>query len=189
LQTGVKRVLLVRHATTAATARRAFPADEALGSEALADAALLATRLPQGCVVVSSPALRCLQTADAAKLRAEPDPRLVECDFGSWAGRTLAEVDARDAALWMSDPNARPHGGESLTAFAARVAGWLDEQLSHPGESLVAITHGGVIKASIVHALAAPIRAFWSLGADPLRVTELHAHDRRWTVHRVNCST
>jgi broad specificity phosphatase PhoE len=50
----------------------------------------------------------------------------------------------------------------------------------------VAITHGGVVKAAVVHALGAPIEAFWRIDASPLAVTELHAHNGRWTVTRTN---
>jgi broad specificity phosphatase PhoE len=114
------------------------------------------------------------------------DPALAECDFGAWAGRALAEIDAADAALWMTDVDARPHGGESLRAFAARVAGWLDDQALRDGRA-VAVTHGGVVKAAVVHALGAPLEAFWRIDAAPLSITELHAHDGRWTVARVNC--
>jgi len=41
----------------------------------------------------------------------------------------------------MSDPHARPHGGESLSTFASRVAGWLDAQSelhAHEGRWMVA---------------------------------------------------
>jgi broad specificity phosphatase PhoE len=187
----VRRLLLVRHAATAATRSTTFPADEALDARGRSDAAALAPALPRGAAVLTSPALRCRQTADAAGLRAARlEPALAECDFGTWAGRSLAEVHDADpaaAAAWMGDPDARPHGGESLTAFAARVAAWLDGEAGRDGRA-VAITHGGVVKAALVRALGAPIEAFWRIDAAPLAVTELHAHDGRWTVTRVNCA-
>nr|WP_246345882.1 histidine phosphatase family protein [Conexibacter arvalis] len=139
--------------------------------------------------LLASPALRCRQTAAAAGLTARPEPRIAECDFAAWAGRTLASVHAEQpdaVGAWMADPDAAPHGGESLRAFAARVGGWLDEQAGEDGTTL-AITHGGVIKAALVHALGAPLDAFWRLDVAPLSVTELHAHDGRWTVTRTNC--
>lgn len=185
----MRRLLLVRHAPTDATRQLAFPRDESLDDDARAQAALLAERLPKRCDAISSPALRCRETARAAGLDAVPDPALAECDFGAWAGRSLAEVDAADPAAaraWMTDPDANPHGGESLTAFAARVARWLDEQTGRSG-SAVAVTHGGVVKGALVHALGAPISAFWRIDVAPLAVTELHAHDGRWTISRVNC--
>jgi broad specificity phosphatase PhoE len=134
--------------------------------------------------------LRCRQTASSAGLEPELEPEIAECDFGSWAGRTLAEVHAADpdaAARWMTDPHARPGGGESLAEFAARIARWLDGQAIQAGAA-VAVTHGGVVKAAVMHALAAPIESFWQIEALPLTVTELAAHDRRWTVARVNCA-
>jgi broad specificity phosphatase PhoE len=186
----VRRLLLVRHAPTDATRELAFPLDEPLDNRGRAQAARLADRLPKSCDAVSSPALRCRQTATAAGLDALPDPGLAECDFGDWAGRSLAAVNEADpdaARTWMTDPDSSPHGGESLTAFAGRVARWLDEQARQSG-STVAVTHGGVVKGALVHALGAPIAAFWQLDVSPLTVTELHAHDGRWTISRVNCA-
>jgi broad specificity phosphatase PhoE len=185
----VRRLLLVRHAPTEATRELAFPLDEPLDERGREQAAQLAERLPKGCEAVSSPALRCRETARAAGLEAVADPALAECDFGTWAGRSLAEVDAEDPAgarAWITDPDSSPHGGESLTAFAARIAVWLDDQTQAEGRA-VAVTHGGVVKGALVHALGAPLTAFWQLDVAPLAVTELHAHDGRWTIARMNC--
>ncbi len=185
----MRRLLLVRHAPTSATRAAAFPLDEPLDERGLASAAALAGALPRRCDVMSSPALRCRQTVEAAGLTAAAEPRLAECDFGSWAGATLADVHASDpqgAGTWMTDPDAAPHGGEPLRAFVARVAGWLDDQAAGAGAA-AAVTHGGVVKAALVHALGAPLEAFWRIDAAPLSVTELRAHDGRWTVARVNC--
>jgi broad specificity phosphatase PhoE len=183
----VRRLLLIRHAATAATRARAFPVDEPLDDRGREAAAQLGGALPARCEALTSPALRCRQTAEAAGLR-EPtvEPTLVECDFGAWAGRSLADVEQAEAAAWMTDPRASPHGGESLEAFAARVSGWLDGQAQLDGRA-VAVTHGGVVKAAVIHALGAPLHAFWRIDAAPLAITELHAHDGRWTVTRVNC--
>lgn len=182
----MRRLLLVRHAATLATRAAAFPVDEPLDERGAADAAALADRLPARCDVLCSPAARCVQTAAAAGLTPLRSERLLaECDFGAWAGRCLSEVDPDAAAAWMTDPAATPHGGESLRAFVARVAGWLDMQARLDGRA-VAITHGGVVKAAVVHALGAPIDAFWRIDCAPLSITELHAHDGRWTVTRLN---
>jgi hypothetical protein len=37
-----------------------------------------------------------------------------------------------------------------------------------------------------VHALGAPLDAFWRVDVAPLSITELHAHDGRWTLTRTN---
>lgn len=184
----MRRLLLVRHAPTAATRAAAFPLDEPLDGRGREQAATLAGRLPSRREVLCSPALRCAQTAAAAGLDATTDPALAECDFGRWAGRSLQELAGEDpdaTRAWMTDPEARPHGGESLRAFSGRVAAWLDEQATRDG-CAVAITHGGVVKAAVIHALGAPVEAFWRVDVRPLGITELHAHDGRWTVTRVN---
>jgi broad specificity phosphatase PhoE len=187
VQSAVRQVLLVRHASTAASARRAFPADEPIDGIAQDACARLARELsPSDAHLLCSPSLRCRQTARALGLQPAIEPRLSECDFGSWVGLTLAEVDPAGAAAWISDPDAAPHGGESVTAFAARVGSWLAEQAAIPdGEPSVAITHAGVIRAAVVHALAAPLRAVWQLDPAPLSITELRVSDGRWTVSRV----
>jgi broad specificity phosphatase PhoE len=187
----VRRLLLVRHGSTPATRASAFPGDERLDERGRAAAGALAGRLgAPPADVLSSPSERCRQTAAAAGM-SEPaiDPGLAECDFGSWSTRTLADLHAEDAdavASWMTDPDAAPHGGESLARFARRVAGWLDGQARLAGRA-VAFTHGGVVKAALVHALDAPLAAFWRIDVTPLTITELHCHDGRWTLVRVNC--
>lgn len=187
----MRRLLLVRHAPSSATRRAAFPDDEPVDADGSEQASRLADRLPSPCDAFTSPRLRCRQTSSLAGLDAQVEPRIIECDFGYWAGRTLAEVhDAAPAAAeqWMTDPYARPHGGESLTDFADRVAGWLDDAAASASASdcTVAITHGGVVKAAVVHAIGAPIMAFWRIAVAPLSLTELRAHDHRWTVEHLN---
>lgn len=183
----MRRLNLVRHASTAAVRRAAFPLDEPLDAAGLAAAEALAGRLDAG-EALCSPALRARATAAAAGLDAVAVAALAECDFGTWSGRTLAEVCEREpaaAAAWMSDPEAAPHGGESLARLLRRVGAWLDEQVGRDGAA-VAITHGGVVKAAVVHALGAGPDAFWRIDAAPLHGTELHGRDGRWTVARVN---
>lgn len=183
----MRRLLLIRHASTDAVRRAAFPLDEPLDAAGRASALELAGRLGRG-DALCGPARRARETAGAAGLDPALDPALDECDFGTWAGRTLEEVHREDpgrAHAWMTDPHARPHGGETLAELLARVGGWLDAQALADGRG-IAITHGGVVKAAVTHALGAPVAAFWRVDVAPLAVTELHAHNGRWTLTRVN---
>ena len=171
----MRRLLLVRHGSTTATRTSAFPTDEELDEPGrTAAGALAGLRRTRHVDVLVSPSERCRQTAAAAGwLEPTVDPALAECDFGAWGGRSLADVHAEDGdavTAWMTDPDAVPHGGESLSAFARRVAAWLDGQGRLAGGAL-AVTHGGVVKAAVVHALGAPLSAFWRIDAAPLTVT------------------
>jgi broad specificity phosphatase PhoE len=186
----VTRLLLVRHAPTAATRAGAFAVDEPIDAGAGPAAAALAPALPQTGVILSSPALRCRQTAAALGLRPKLEPDLAECDFGSWQGRTFAEITADEPPHlidgWLHDPDVAPHGGESLTGFSARVAGWLTGVAGPSAEPVVAFTHAGVVRAAVVRALAAPVEAFWRIAAEPLSITELRFHEGAWTLMRSN---
>jgi broad specificity phosphatase PhoE len=183
----MRRLLLVRHASTDAVRAAAFGADEPLDAGGRAAAARL--RLPRADEVLVSPALRTRETAEACGLAVTGShPALAECDFGRWAGLTLREVAEREpeaVTAWLNDPDAAPYEGESLSGVLARVRGWMSEQASLTGTAVV-ITHAGVVKAAVVTALDAPPAAFWRIDVAPLSVTELHAHDGRWTVTRVN---
>jgi broad specificity phosphatase PhoE len=184
----VRTLLLVRHAATSATRAAAFPAGEGLDDRGRSQAAGIAASLPRHTQVLASPARRCRETAAAAGLEAVVDVAIAECDFGAWSGRTLAELSAAEPGAvqsWMLDPEAAPHGGESLAVFSARIAGWLDAQAQLDGR-VAAVTHAEVVKAAVVHALDAPLAAFWRIDSSPLALTELHAHDGRWTLVRLN---
>jgi broad specificity phosphatase PhoE len=188
----MRRLLLVPHAATVATRAGAFPrGDEPLEPRGRAAAGALAELLPARCELLAGPARACAETAAAAgNGAAATDPALADCDWGGWAGRTLADVGAADpeaAEAWRTDPAARPHGGESLAALAVRVGGWLDGQARLDGAA-VAITHAAVVRAALVSALGAPPEAFWRIDAAPLSVTELHAREGSWIVARVNAA-
>src|SRR3954468_19613972 len=114
----MRRLVLVRHGSTDAVRAAAFGADEPLDAGGRAAASRLAARLPRGEVLVS-PARRALETA-AGLGPCRVVPELMECDFGRWAGLTLGELAKDDLGAWMTDPDAAPHGGESLSALLAR---------------------------------------------------------------------
>jgi broad specificity phosphatase PhoE len=167
------RVVLICHGATSATRRAAFPADEPLLDfpEPAGDRAD---------VVLCGPATRCRQTAAALGLEPTVDERIRECDYGRWAGRTLAELTSTDpdgVQAWLSDPAATPHGGESTMDLMVRVAGWLD---ALPAGRVVAVTHPSVVKAAIVHAVRGTPESFWRIDVAPLARTVLSGP--RWTL-------
>ena len=183
------RLRLVRHAATPCVRRAAFPLDEPLDIGGRRQAALLAPSLVPYEWTIASPARRATETAEAAGLPTpESDALLSECDFGTWAGRSLEEVSADDPAgvrAWLADPAARPHGGESLAQLAARVNEFLASASGREGAGVV-VTHGGPVRAMVLLALEAPLSTFWRIEVAPASVTELHARDGRWSLVRLN---
>ncbi len=176
------RLRLICHASTAATRSVAFADDEPVDAQGLQKLAGLASLALQPCL--TSPALRARQTAEALHCVPAIDPALRDCDYGRWTGRSLETVLAEEPeslATWMADPEAAPHGGESVVSLIARVGIWLDGRAAIPGHA-IAITHASVIRAAIIHAIAATSRSFGHIDIAPLSVTALSAHNGRWTL-------
>ena len=176
------RLVLVCHGATSATRRAAFPADEPLEHPDV-----VVPDPPRADLVLSAPLTRCHQTAAALGLDATPDTALRDCDYGRWRGRTLDEVTADDPAAvhaWLTDPTASPHGGESTQDLLDRVGKWLDAlPLDH--RRIVAITTPAVVKAAVVHAIAATPATFWRIDVPPLSRTVLSGRPTSWTL-RIN---
>jgi broad specificity phosphatase PhoE len=176
------RATLLAHASTPATAAAAFPAEDPLEPRGRAAAAAGRGLLPRADHVLRAPDRACHETCTALGLDADPDDRLRGWDLGPWAGHTLDEVaEARpaDVHAWLTDPAAAPHGGESLDALLARVAGWL--AAPPPGRALV-VCGPAVVRAAVVTVLGAPPAAFWRIDVAPLSATDLRSGPARWTV-------
>jgi broad specificity phosphatase PhoE len=180
----VARLRLLCHAPTPATRASAFPTDESLDAEAQRQLSALSFRPAAADRVWTSPALGARQTAQGLRIAAEIEPLLGDCDYGRWAGRLFEEVQREEPAAiaqWLRDPDAAPHGGESIVSLIARVAQWLDRLLATP-ERIVAITHAAIVRAAIVHALEAPPLSFWRIDVAPLSLTRLSGANGRWTL-------
>jgi broad specificity phosphatase PhoE len=177
------RLTLICHAATTATRSGAFPLDEPIEAKA---AALIgsATRTLRADRALASPALRARETAELLGLTADIEPQLRDCDYGGWAGRSLAEIEAEQQqalAEWLTNPGWDGHGGESITAVVARISLWLDARKQHDGR-LIAITHTAIMRAAIVYVLGAPAPAFWRIDIAPLTRVTLSGHQGRWNL-------
>jgi broad specificity phosphatase PhoE len=92
------------------------------------------------------------------------DPDLREIDFGQCEDRTFQEI-ARDdpslAARWAAfEPDFAFPGGDSIGGFVRRVCGAADRLAAEPAETVLAVAHGGVIRAMICHFLGLEMRNY-----------------------------
>jgi broad specificity phosphatase PhoE len=109
--------------------------------------------------IYTSPLQRCTETAEIVSRHVGLEPvvagALCEVDVGSWAGLTRAEVERRfpdGFRSWISGGNGW-RDGETYEEMAERVlAAVRSIAAAHPGEEVLAISHGGPIRA--VHAAA-----------------------------------
>jgi broad specificity phosphatase PhoE len=178
------RVSLINHGAASAVRRAAFPLDEELEDRSAIEPLGGSSALPKASRIWTSPALRARQTADALGLHAIEETALRDLDCGSWAGRELREIENEDpaaVAAWLTDPEAVPHGGESITDVFWRVGGWLNREAAGGGR-IIAITHASVIRTAILHAIGAPLTSFWHLDVAPLTLTDLRHDGSRWTL-------
>ena len=184
------RLILIAHAATTATRVPRFGLDEDLDARGRTDAEAAVCSLDGRARVTCGHARRCRQTAEVFTASRRPDQaptldgRLDDWDLGSWAGRTLEEVDAHDPGgtrAWLADPLATPHGGESLAGLLTRVGCYLADMADRPGFH-VAITHPAIVRAAVVRVLDAPPAAFWRVDVSPLARVSLSAFMSRWNV-------
>jgi broad specificity phosphatase PhoE len=172
----------IAHGATAAVRRSAFPGDEPLEEKARTKAAELAQALGRADQVLVASERRARETADALGLAGTTHGALRDCDHGSWAGRSLAELQAEAPealAAWLTDPAANPHGGESIADLIRRVAAWCDSPERGEGRVL-ALTHPAVMRAALIHALGASPTAYWRIDVAPLSRLILSRQGASW---------
>ena len=179
----VTSLTLISHASTRALRRAAFPADESLDPSAFRKAAG-ARPLHRTGQAWTGPERRAVQTAEALALKATIEPALRDCDYGRWAGRSLAALQLEEpeaVSAWLGDPGAAPHGGESIGDVLGRVASWLDT-LAQRGGRFVGVTHPAIVRAAITHAIGGVPSSFWRIDVAPLTLASLRARGGRWTL-------
>lgn len=179
--TEVARLTLVSHGMTDAMVDGRFPADEPLNAigcrqvEAMGGAAGAASRRLCG------PERRTRQTAKLLGLQAEIELGLADLDCGRWRGEALSAVPAGEIEVWLGQPGAAPHGGESIVDLISRVSRWLETLTANPLRT-VAVTHPAVIRAAIVAALDVDPASFWRIDVEPVGRVVLHFRGGRWTL-------
>ena len=192
------RVLLLRHAETAAPGLfHGAESDVGLGPAglAMAEAAAPALAALGPAAVYSSAMLRARQTAApiarACGREVVPVPALHERRMGSLSGRPMAEGwDAYTAAMaaWKAgDLDAAHAGGESFAQIRARVVPALEALARrHPGETIVVVAHGVVIRVLLAALLDGGPARFDAYGIDFVAVNDLTWDGHSWRADRLN---
>lgn len=151
--------------------------------------AALADALPGDAVWIVTPlgrtrqTMRMLATALGENGRAHPPAPLVEPDFaeqhfGAWQGLTwpaMHHLDPAAYATFWADPTGNaPPGGESFVTVMMRTADAI-ERLGrlYAGRDIIAVAHGGTIRAAIAHALKLTPAAAMAVVVDNLSLTRL----------------
>jgi alpha-ribazole phosphatase len=207
--TRVTRWWWVRHAPVTVNNGCVYGAtDPVCDVEDAASFAFLASVLPRDAVWVTSHLARTHLTAAAIVRAGLAGPAevpgagvvierdLAEQNFGDWHGMKYVDLAAQQAEAkhryWLARPHDVPPGGESFVALMARVSGAvrrLNEE--HAGRDIIAVTHGGTIKAALAEALDLHPEHALAFAIDNLSLTRLERYDgsgvgHGWKVVGVN---
>jgi broad specificity phosphatase PhoE len=157
----------------------------------------LAERLPRDAAWVVTPLRRTQETARAiaaagyALPRICIEPGLIEQDLGDWQGLAhdaLPPLLREPAhAFWPLGATEIPPGGESMAQVVHRVGATLERLAAdHAGRDVVAVSHGGAIRAAVAHASTVSAHAMLHFAVHNLSLTVLERFAHGWRVLCVN---
>ena len=163
--------------------------------------AALAKILPKEAPLVRTPLQRTAQTADAIRSAGftfgseiiEQD--FMEQSFGDWQGVSYAEFDnIRDGIAhryWLAPAYERAPNGESFTDLIARTVPAITKLTAeHSGNDIIAVTHGGTIRAALSFALGLDPERALAFAVENCSVTRLdhidHDGQHSWRLSFIN---
>jgi len=152
--------------------------------------AALARMLPKDAVWITSTLKRTHLTAEGIVRAglAGPDPipgpgvlsepELAEQHFGEWQGVKYTELPYKQGdsfhPFWLAPAHVAPPGGESFVELVARVTPAVRRLTrEHAGRDIIAVTHGGTIRAALSEALGLAPEASLAINVDNLSLTRL----------------
>jgi alpha-ribazole phosphatase len=192
-----ERLILVRHGDLGEGCRGRYIGRTDLPLSAVGECQAAALGRVLGCWpdarLLCSPLLRCRRTAEIA-LRGRGewliDADLKEIDFGRGEGMTFAEIAAQDPATverWAAlEGDFGFPDGEKIAAFQARVAGAAVRIAADPADTVVAVTHGGVIRVLICHFLGIAMKHYLLFDVGLASLSEVRIDDGRGVLTLLN---
>ncbi len=163
----------------------------------------LAALLPRPAVWVTSHLSRTHQTAKAIFAAGDFEPPhefqqdrdLAEQHLGDWQGLDrqtfLMGRQQEPDSFWYATADERAPNGESFADLVTRVGAAIARTTkAHQGSDIVAVAHGGTIRAAIAIALGLPLRGGFAFMIDNCSLTRLDHYQGRqgsgWRVTMVN---
>jgi len=190
-------LVLVRHGDLGEGYRGRYVGrtDLPLAAEGRRQAAAMAGELGriEGAHILCSPLRRARETTEIALGKEEAftiDEDLREIDFGRWELMNFAQIAAADPAAverWaaLEDDFTFPDG-ESIGAFRGRVEAVSRRIAADPAETIVAFTHGGVIRLLVCHFLGLEYRRYLLFDVRPGSLSEISIEGGKGVLTRIN---
>jgi alpha-ribazole phosphatase len=194
------RLIFIRHGETEWNASLRYqghmniPLNERGRSQARAAAARLASYRPAA--LYASDLARAAETAEiiGVQLGFTPAqmPELREIHVGQWEGLTPEELYRRfpeHMREYDRDPARTVRlGGESYAQLQERALVALNRirESHNPGETILAVSHGGTIRALLCHVIGLDLAYFGRMWLDNGSFTELRLGTNGWRLLRLN---
>jgi len=154
-------------------------------AQALADAVAAGT--PRIERIVSSPLIRCVntaqQSADRLGLSVEIDDRLIEIGHGDWEKRLRDEIMQSEPEAWYKWKNKPTEivfsTGDSMQKVAER---WRDFASQHFSAPTLVVTHDAVVRAAIVAAEGRSLDDMWNVKMENAAYVRFDAEAETWRI-------
>ena len=178
----VTRIDLLRHGKLATEGLFCAHADEPLSKQGV-KSLIVATEKGNWDVIVSSPHLRCkayaAQLAEQRSCELHIEDSFKEMDFGRWTGVAMSTLWGNEAEqlqqLWQSPDDFTAPDGEAMADFVARVHEGLQYiQQRYQHQSILLITHAGVIRTILAKALGVSLLSAQKFAIDYASLTCLY---------------
>ncbi|BCS81224.1 histidine phosphatase family protein [Anaerocellum diazotrophicum] len=166
----MRRIYLVRHGETDWNRFNLVQGsiDTDLNSIGIEQAKKIAERLKNEKIdiIFSSTLKRAYTTASYIKsyhpyAMFETSEKLNEINFGEWEGLSFNELEKKyyhTYLMWKDNPDKAIFPGEgNLNVVMKRVKSFYDELLQKDYNNIAIVTHGGIVKLSIIYLLTLPL--------------------------------
>ncbi len=160
-----KEIYLIRHTTPDVEKGTCYgQTDLALAESFQTELAEVQATLPalHDLPIYTSPLQRCRLLAEALAyplgLALTQDTRLMEMHFGAWEMQKWADIPPEILQNWMKDFVETPAPeGESHRLVHQRVVSFWEELTALPAQTMLVVTHYGVIQSLLAHLLHIPL--------------------------------
>ncbi len=164
----ISKLILLRHGKTESSGKYIGTTNIGLAEEGITQVEKLAPILVKENPdeIISSPMLRCRETVKLLQsdLNVSYDDALREIDFGEWEGLNFDEVSLNYPELiqeWaLGKMDFCFPGGECLRDFNSRLERVRKSLLHRDVDTLLVVTHGGVIRHMICSILGLPFEHY-----------------------------
>jgi len=145
--------------------------------------------------IYSSPLSRAWETAQKIArlhhLNVQPLQGILDMSFGKWEGQSHREIQKNDKEIyrqWREEPHlVRLPGGESLDDVRVRAVNALGEVIrTHPGKTLILVSHRVVNKVLICGILGLDNSHFWQITQDTTAINLIQHKDGKYILSLMN---